>query len=898
MRRSQERPVPIGRRELFAWVERHVPGVRLRDMKDLVDGRVICLLLGLVFPSCTARPASPQTNSPSQCATHNWGAVHRAFNALQIPQRLAQRQRVEAADEVHGFCVLVLFYFLHSVSREANFTAEFATDLSAELQAFLESFDSIRCLVLGGAIKGSSLPPHLRAELDRSVQESTRAPSTLNSSLASNTPTHSSPNSSLEETAKKTDPVPKSGLAHHRGRSPSVGEGSAPQLEVQRALERANAQVDALRDHYEREAKKSADEIATLKEQGVSMLESVSSLRKQLNDANSQLAARGEEVASYRAQVERLQAEAARASSAGRGGRSPQRSSSGDTGTAWLLEELATERMRTQFLRTLSTSRDPSMELVSPSRAPVRVDDVLSPVARPSAGGPMVQRSGTVDDLLPTSTIYMRTKGAGDTSEFNVEDAIHGIVKLLHQLRGLQLQPQPSTRRLFADESSQEGAELVDRIKGRLWLLVSTHGTLVSRLDGSRVVVQQLLKDRTDLLELVKQQQAELDVSERESLKQAAKLAASLGDAARLRGLTASLEQQLAASRAASNTGSPAEERRRHTVEMLRVLRGCEAYEDTLGRLQEREGHWKALCGLLRKLARLANNRADAIADGGDVQELEDMTEQLEDEAAGIVDRLQQAGEEAGRGSALTEAYQGLLHETEELNRTVEQLTDELGTTKVRLATTESSLEHEKGLCTNGEKLLAALEGDHARACAALRDKVQALLDDNCRLEMQLRNTRQSLSEARSSVAASRSPPSTDHSKFATVHPPSSAHRTASNQVAASTSQAADAPRPYHQAPARGLEKGRVSVPPFTLASPSPETNRSRIDQREGSSGGGGSVGYPSSHSWRPPLDTTQSTAERPIYPPPSPNGTPPKHARSFLMKGFGSPSPQARQPL
>eukprot|EP00658_Telonema_sp_P-2_P080990 TRINITY_DN8176_c0_g1_i4.p1 TRINITY_DN8176_c0_g1~~TRINITY_DN8176_c0_g1_i4.p1 ORF type:complete len:655 (-),score=119.28 TRINITY_DN8176_c0_g1_i4:164-2128(-) len=624
------------------------------------------------------------------------------------------------------------------------------------------------------------------------------------------------------------------------------------------------------------------------------MLETVAGLRRDLNDANTKASDSEKELATSRAQVERLHREVRRLESTTRT-QSPQRDVAGDhsgSNTARLLEELATERMRTQFLRSLSTSRDPSTEIVSPGRPAVRVEDVLSPVSR--TGGPELspsrQRGGgaaSVEDLLPSSEVLLRHKGGGggDTYVFNAEEVAQDVVRLLTQLRGLQLQPQqqqqPSTRRLFDDDSSaHEGAEIVDRIKGKMWVLVSTYATLATRLDGSRSVVHQLLKDRTDLLDLVKQQQHELDVSERDALKQAAKQAALEGDIERLETLVEELSAHNSTTkRSPSRAGSvsASEDQQRHKMELLRVLRGCEKYEDEIGRLSDREGLWKGLCGLLRKLARLANSSADS----GDTHELDELTSQLEDEAAGIVDRLQQTSDTEGRGGVLTQAYQEQAEEVAELQSAVEELTDELHRAQTRVTTSQSTLDHERGLRANGERLLSTLEEDHTRACAALRDKVQSLLDDNCKLEMQLRNTRQSLSEARTSVATSRSPPppserarsaSTETTTKWTGGLASASNTTTTTHISTSASASipvpvapeqstvhhTDAPRSYHQAPGRGIHKEKVSVPPFTLASPSPENNTRHLGDREGSV----SVGYTANPSHRPSWQSPEETAK------------------------------------
>lgn len=152
--------VLIGRKELFAFAERY-SSRRLRDYGELADGDVLCRLFSLIFPHYAIAPASPETHSVSQRTQHNWEALHRAFARLHIPLALLQPVALAKNDTDNGFSSLVLFYFLFHLSKKTDFTAEFATDVSEALTAFLQSVDSIAALLLGEALDWEAIPEEL-----------------------------------------------------------------------------------------------------------------------------------------------------------------------------------------------------------------------------------------------------------------------------------------------------------------------------------------------------------------------------------------------------------------------------------------------------------------------------------------------------------------------------------------------------------------------------------------------------------------------------------------------------------------------------------------------------------------------------------------------------------------
>ncbi|KAH9599162.1 hypothetical protein LSM04_008290 [Trypanosoma melophagium] len=156
--------VLIGKRELFAFAERY-SSYRLKDYTDLADGVVLCSLFNLVFPDLRIRTANTQTHTLSQRTQMNWSALRAGLDAVGIPQILLNRDALLQGDPEKGFSALVLFYFLHHLTKRTDFSAEFAIDVTAELTEFLQSIDSIAALVAGGSMPLSAVPPPLQEQL-------------------------------------------------------------------------------------------------------------------------------------------------------------------------------------------------------------------------------------------------------------------------------------------------------------------------------------------------------------------------------------------------------------------------------------------------------------------------------------------------------------------------------------------------------------------------------------------------------------------------------------------------------------------------------------------------------------------------------------------------------------
>ncbi|KPI85431.1 hypothetical protein ABL78_5521 [Leptomonas seymouri] len=156
--------IVIGRKELFSFAERY-SSRRLTDYSSLADGEVLCCLFNLVFHDRRIRPAAPQTHSATQRGHINWELLFRRFAQLGIPPDFLQPQALRQNTATCGFSTLVLFYFLHHLSKRADFVAEFALDVSESVTTYLQSTDCIASLLLGNALSWSAIPEALQRPL-------------------------------------------------------------------------------------------------------------------------------------------------------------------------------------------------------------------------------------------------------------------------------------------------------------------------------------------------------------------------------------------------------------------------------------------------------------------------------------------------------------------------------------------------------------------------------------------------------------------------------------------------------------------------------------------------------------------------------------------------------------
>jgi hypothetical protein len=168
---STQTTVKVTKQQLFSFLAVHAripPNEALLKKQQYAlfdDGVAFCRMFNSIFVQRPIVPiiTSSQTSSASSRSTRNWKALHRAMVALGVPVEVVPRDmyRPNAVDSVGGYSGLVFFYFMHHLSKRRDFSAEFSSDVTGHLMTFLQSVDSIRSLVLGGAVMLDSLPREL-----------------------------------------------------------------------------------------------------------------------------------------------------------------------------------------------------------------------------------------------------------------------------------------------------------------------------------------------------------------------------------------------------------------------------------------------------------------------------------------------------------------------------------------------------------------------------------------------------------------------------------------------------------------------------------------------------------------------------------------------------------------
>ena len=105
----------------------------------------------------------------------NWDSILHMVHAVRLPVDIFDRSGLEACRFRPLFNVLVTLYFLHNVSTDHDFTADFAHPIDGSLATFLQSRAAIESMVIGGAISRTNAS--IETSLDGSAASSLLAES-------------------------------------------------------------------------------------------------------------------------------------------------------------------------------------------------------------------------------------------------------------------------------------------------------------------------------------------------------------------------------------------------------------------------------------------------------------------------------------------------------------------------------------------------------------------------------------------------------------------------------------------------------------------------------------------------------------------------------------------------
>jgi hypothetical protein len=159
-----DRPV-IDASELLTWVYT-TTGVRCSSFAQLSDGSILSFLMSSVFPAVSAFDFEQQAVGQ---LSHGWERVYAVCTSLQIPDGCVRKRDIANGDHTACYSALVMLFFLGQLSNCASFTCDFTDEVDAVVSTFLQSLDSVRTLVLGGALSIESIPRDIREKIRSSL---------------------------------------------------------------------------------------------------------------------------------------------------------------------------------------------------------------------------------------------------------------------------------------------------------------------------------------------------------------------------------------------------------------------------------------------------------------------------------------------------------------------------------------------------------------------------------------------------------------------------------------------------------------------------------------------------------------------------------------------------------
>eukprot|EP00761_Pharyngomonas_kirbyi_P012549 gb/GECH01012576.1/.p1 GENE.gb/GECH01012576.1/~~gb/GECH01012576.1/.p1 ORF type:complete len:1192 (+),score=381.65 gb/GECH01012576.1/:1-3576(+) len=157
---------PIGKKELLKWIS-SASGKQCSKLDDLKDGVVFLKMFSKIWPKVVNlrkvkwKP-NPRTDWESK---QNWNAIRAAMIELKLPLQVYDRAGITSGRFKPCYSFLVMLYFLYHLSQNHDFSVDFAHPIDSKLAAFLQSAESIRCLLKGGGLDLKSIPSSIAEEL-------------------------------------------------------------------------------------------------------------------------------------------------------------------------------------------------------------------------------------------------------------------------------------------------------------------------------------------------------------------------------------------------------------------------------------------------------------------------------------------------------------------------------------------------------------------------------------------------------------------------------------------------------------------------------------------------------------------------------------------------------------
>ena len=810
----------VGKRELFAFVERQT-GVRIgNSFRELASGVVVCQLHNLVFPSVQLRIMSKNTNSASQQAAAHWHELRTAAKSLGLPLKIVNRRVVESADPKQCFSLLILYFFLYNLTKVNDFSAEFSVEVMGELTAFLQSFASIKALVVGGAVQLTAVPEPMRTELRESLRAAVPVQLSEDESVGS-----SDCEDDHQSNAKRSATLAKehSAAIAHAAAFASPGDSGHREGETpQQAVPPRRPQIESLESSIEANTTASYDSSSETG-QGAADLSTppprndpppaqvkapgdAVNVALRLQELNEALA---KELKNSNEEKSRLQS--ALNSALERGGAVERQLAELQKINSSLHAKIAEQQVQLSSKaspppRQPSVDTDPSLvaklrqDLAKHQRtvAMLLAKDVDFPsgvgiVAEVGEGATTPHGSGgqpstsTGDVFVPSTVIRVRTPlsdpptaaakySPEETANSTVIDP-HEIACDIHQL-------------ILRLSGSAAPADTLEMMRIGLWTILAAYHVLEHRLTAAGESIQQLHSRLTGT-----EAQLQAVCAERQNLAAANGLlqvrmdhvVASAGAAeSRLTSRLAAAEQAVAERDKAISEMSSKQSillegvEKEHREQLCAMTQRCALAEQQLRRATERDELWRDLCGVLRRLIDLTTAIAvsDSDEQARDAASKRDIIEKRAEELVGIISEHLCAPIEPQPEDALPpSSIYNLLKEKTDADEKVLSLSKTLAEVESQLQAARTAAEIEMNTRKKYEQLaseaaakqatlkadMLKATGDHDDEVAKLNaqvEELQAAINEQQQVwQVQLPKWRQSVSVAACRVDDAPLPP-------------------------------------------------------------------------------------------------------------------------------------------
>lgn len=147
-------PHPIGKKELLLWAG-EVTGTHCSKFEDLRDGVVIMRVLSSIWPRCVDPRSSRKIKAAPQLEwelKRNWDTIRSIMTDIRLPVQLVDVAAIQQGRFRACYNLLVLLFFMMSLTKHREFSVDFAHPIDPRLSAFLQSNASIDALSRGGAL--------------------------------------------------------------------------------------------------------------------------------------------------------------------------------------------------------------------------------------------------------------------------------------------------------------------------------------------------------------------------------------------------------------------------------------------------------------------------------------------------------------------------------------------------------------------------------------------------------------------------------------------------------------------------------------------------------------------------------------------------------------------------